>query len=147
MTLVPQVIVTLSPEGELVAELPGSTPTRRQVPLASGHVEQSLRRMLEAQQEGNFGIGLDGAPTAAQARHWQQHEDFPNERCAFCRAEGRVGGVSSYRRKEFMIVANGVKARFVPSGKSGLPKKAKKAPRAPTRVVAKTRKSAEEMGL
>ena len=78
---IPQVIITLSPSGDIVAELPGPFATRRQIALRAGHVEQSLRKMLEAQQASRTEIGTDGAPTIAQVRHWECHEIWPDERC------------------------------------------------------------------
>lgn len=72
---IPQVIVTLGPKGDLIAELPGTMATRRQVPLPKGAVEGILLRILQAQAEeakGNArgGIGHQAAPTQAQVRDW-----------------------------------------------------------------------------
>ena len=87
----PQVIVTLSPQGDLIAELPGLNGSRRQVPLRTNEetVESCLLRILNAQVKQQTSLGQDGAPTAAQVKHWERHDIFSDPSCPFCKAEGR----------------------------------------------------------
>ena len=90
--LVPQLIITLSPDRSgLQVELPGANGSRRVVPLAGKQFYESCLRMLQAQAERKVQIGLDGAPTQAQVKHWERHSIFPDDRCPFCLAEGRAG--------------------------------------------------------
>lgn len=84
---IPQVIVTLSPSGALQAELPGSNGSRRVVPLLPGQEIGTLERILAAQQSGQLSVGEDGAPTGAQALHWQRHAIFRDPACPFCASE------------------------------------------------------------
>lgn len=89
---IPQLILTLSPQGQLIAELPGANGARRQVKLHGDDetVVASLHRMLAAQLRGRVAIGLDGAPTQAQERHWARHGGlWGDPTCAFCISEGR----------------------------------------------------------
>lgn len=165
----PQVIVTLSPQGNLVAELPGLNGSRRKIELSSparsdytqalansiqtleairdlselnqaasdrrakahetskpedillAHQAEEiarsaslkaqnlnsciaalsslidknetacgvLYRILDAQVQNQTKLGEDGAPTAAQVKHWERHELFSDPLCPFCKAEGR----------------------------------------------------------
>jgi hypothetical protein len=98
MANLPQVIVTLAPNGTLIAELPGPNGARRQVALGSGFrkdmgrdpvplVEESLTRILQGQLASRVEIGLDGAPTQAQVKHWERHEIWADPTCRFCIAE------------------------------------------------------------
>jgi hypothetical protein len=97
MANLPQVIVTLAPNGTLIAELPGANGARRQVPLGTGVrksfddpvplVEESLTRILQGQLNSRVEIGLDGAPTQAQVKHWERHEIWADPTCRFCIAE------------------------------------------------------------
>jgi hypothetical protein len=99
---VPQVIVTLGAEGQLVMELPGAFATRRQVSLMKGREAEVLQRVLQAQLVSRTEIGLDGAPTAAQVRHWERHTTWPAEGCRFCIAEGRVAVQT--RRRNYVYI-------------------------------------------
>jgi hypothetical protein len=150
MTGVPQVIVTLDPQGKLVAELPGIQATRRQVHMRSGEAEQTLLRILTNQLTSAVEIGLDGAPTQRQVDHWERHQTWPKEGCRWCIAEGRIAtGISSRRRNEFLVAGGDVTVRRLKPKESGLPKKAK-AKRVPTIVVVqhgRKPRSAEELGL
>lgn len=107
----PQIILTLAPGGELKAELPGANGSRRQVLLQGPAEEQiaALQRILQGQLASSVEIGLDGAPTEAQARHWQRHgEAWGDPNCKFCLAEGRFdGGRNRSRRKPIEIAQNG----------------------------------------
>lgn len=74
MSRVPQVLVTLSPSGSLVAELPGMNGARRQVELTDEGGISTLRRILGAQQSYTpQTIGMDGKPTQSQVTHWEHH--------------------------------------------------------------------------
>jgi hypothetical protein len=86
MANLPQVIVTLAPNGTLIAELPGPNGARRQVPLGKNPGE-TLVRILQGQLNSRVEIGLDGAPTQAQVKHWERHEIWADPTCRFCIAE------------------------------------------------------------
>jgi hypothetical protein len=86
MANLPQVIVTLAPNGTLIAELPGPNGARRQVPLGPKPGE-TLTRILQNQLSNRTEIGLDGAPTQAQVRHWERHEIWADPTCRFCITE------------------------------------------------------------
>jgi hypothetical protein len=49
--------------------------------------EETLTRMLQGQLNSRVEIGLDGAPTQAQVRHWERHEIWADPTCRFCIAE------------------------------------------------------------
>lgn len=113
----PQIILTLAPGGELKAELPGANGSRRQILLQGPAEEQisALRRILQGQLASSVEIGLDGAPTEAQARHWQRHADaWGDPNCKFCLAEGRFDGGRNRRRSPPVELArNGAGAEQV----------------------------------
>ena len=74
--MTPQLLITLSPSGDLVAELPGHQATRRQLPLDVRTAGAVIRRILEAQASGKAhltadAIGHESAPTQAQVRDWE----------------------------------------------------------------------------
>ena len=69
----PQMIISLSPTGELVTELPGLNGSRRKVILIRGEAEEKIRHILQAQLKNKIEIGLDGAPTQSQVKHWENH--------------------------------------------------------------------------
>lgn len=89
----PELHLTLSPEGHLMMLLPGAN-GQREVELRSGTdakdasalatIERVLRGMWMEQERA---LGREGAPTSAQAQHWQRHSQFPDPRCVFCRGE------------------------------------------------------------
>ncbi len=112
--MIPQIIVTLSPSGALIAELPGPNGARRQIELKSTEVESSLRRMLSAQQWQKVQIGEDGAPTAAQVKHWEKHSLWSDPSCSFCIAEQRFesGAIGTLRsrakRDETLLKRDGI---------------------------------------
>ena len=89
--LIPQLIITLSrDQASLQAELPGANGSRRVVALGSGEdFHSACLRILQAQARRHVEIGLDGAPTERQVKHWEHEAPDPN--CAFCKAEGRIG--------------------------------------------------------
>lgn len=115
----PQLIVTLTPQGALAVELPGHMATRRQVLLAQGEAGPTLLRMLEAQARDGMEIGLDGAPTQAQVRHWERHSQWPSSSCRFCLAEGRA--TPDHKRggkAPIMSTPDGVQVRRLRAGQS-----------------------------
>ena len=126
-SLIPQLIVTLTATGELAVELPGSQGTRRKVTLRVSEAGASLVRMLEAQAREGAEIGLDGAPTVAQVRHWERHSIGPSTSCRFCIAEGRAKpDFAKHRAKAPAALidrrADGVEIKRVAPGTSGLRK-------------------------
>jgi hypothetical protein len=138
MTRTPQLILTLSPENSLVVELPGVMGTRRRVELRPGSEAETLTRILRAQREEKAEIGLDGAPTQAQVRHWERHSIWSDSRCRFCIAEGKASPAHSAKptRRSSVIERrpDGVEIKKLRAGASGLGPKP-------------SGKSAEEMGL
>ena len=85
----PQVILTISPTGELQLELPGANGARRRIGVNEHSLAPIARRILEAQALRAIAIGEDGAPTQAQVRHWESHGNgrFRDPRCPFCSEE------------------------------------------------------------
>lgn len=123
MPRTPQLILSLGPEG-LQTELPGAFATRRKLVL-HGTPEQKLatiERILEALGQDLTEIGLDGAPTEAQVRHWERHEIWPDTRCAFCQREGRFGAKPQRERRRVVEykTAEGVEVRRIKARVSGL---------------------------
>lgn len=140
MPLTPQLLLTISPSGGLVAELPGTMATRRKLELHGTAEVQlaTIHRILEGQAQDQTELGLDGAPTEAQVRHWERHEIWPDTRCKFCLAEGRFGApaqVRNTRRELVYKTPAGVEVRRLKAKQSG-----------ETRV-AKASKNAGELGL
>lgn len=125
---VPQLILTLSPQGALVVELPGSFATRRKIELREADALATLRRILEAQAQDQTEIGLDGAPTTAQVKHWERHGTWPDTRCKFCVAEGRFGAPAQFRRSRSELVyktPGGVEVRRLRPKQSGEKKRSR----------------------
>lgn len=123
MNKTPQLLVTLNPQGELCIELPGEQATRRQVICRDSEIAATLHRILLAQALDRTEIGLDGAPTQAQVRHWERHEIWPDNHCRFCLAEGRARpdhGQFRQARKVLVSSCNGVEVRVIKSGQQGL---------------------------
>lgn len=121
MNKTPQIIVTLSPLGQLVIELPG-VGTRRQITSRDGEFHETCRRILEAQAMDRTEIGLDGAPTQAQVKHWERHQVWPDSHCRFCLAEGRVKvdhGQLRQKRKVLVSECRGVEVRIIKAGTQG----------------------------
>ena len=123
---IPQIIITLSPQGDLQAELPWAG-GRRIIRLGNTHgskrdeaIELTLRRMLEAQRDQRVIVGEDGAPVQQQVEHWEKHSEWPNEQCPFCRSEGRLlrGHKRTSKPIEFRAGDGSVKVRKIsPQGK------------------------------
>ena len=98
----PQVLITLSPSGNLQAELPGANGARRVVPIRD---LESIERMLRGQLSAHYEIGEDGAPTSRQVRHWERHDVFADPQCPFCIAEGRIKKANNAGFAPFHIIA------------------------------------------
>lgn len=135
MTERARVTIVLSASGMPMVELDGPEGRQREVTL---YDLQDLVAILEAQAAGLRNIGSDGAPTGAQAYHYAKHSMFPDERCAFCRADraiARAAEVESnadalrrgIRPLQRFVADGGVVVRRVPLGQSGLAPKAPKA--------------------
>ena len=107
MTRTPQVIVSLTPSGGLKVELPGVGATRRSIDLRTSEAAETLLRILHAQVQGQTEIGLDGAPTGQQLRHWERHGTWPDARCRFCLAEGRIKPTVPRHKRASEIVTHG----------------------------------------
>lgn len=115
----PQLIITLTPQGTLAVELPGSQATRRQVAIRTGDAGETLLRILEAQARDATEIGLDGAPTQKQVLHWERHGQWPSSSCRFCIAEGRASVDHSRVPKPLvMSTPDGVQVRRLKAGAS-----------------------------
>lgn len=68
---VPQVIITLAPDGTLLMERGGLNGARSQTPITS---LETIRRALASQLRNREStIGTDGSPTISQVRHWERH--------------------------------------------------------------------------
>lgn len=132
----PQVLVTLRSDGGLQMEFPWSG-GRRQVEMRNGEAEEDLLRVLHAQLQKRIALGEDGSPTQAQLKHWEQHGMFGNERCAFCRAEGRFDKRGRERRnqpREIVVHGDVVVRRVAPKGRG-------------SEKRSESGKTAEELGL
>lgn len=134
---VPQLTVTLTPDGQLAVELPGHQATRRQIILRANEAGETLLRMLEGQARNQAEIGQDGAPTVAQVKHWERHSIWASSQCRFCLAEGRAKpDHSAHRRqgKKTLVYKDntGVEVRRIKAGTKG---------------HAVTKKTATELGL
>lgn len=84
--MTPQLILTLSPNSDLQLEFPGPNGARQLIPL-EGEAEDiifRLKRMLLAQQSGQFKIGSEGRPTSHQLHHELLHLNSVRDNCPFC---------------------------------------------------------------
>ena len=120
----PKVTVTLNANGELVAELPGLNGARRHLILRD--VASDLCRILQAQLSNKSTIGLDGAPTQGQIKHWEKHGIFADPQCPWCRSEGRFTGRKDKVQPIILSNYDGVVVRRLPP--RGKARKAKAAP-------------------
>jgi hypothetical protein len=87
MPRVPQVLITLAPDGSLVAEFPTTNGLRRHVPISEEFGIQTIHRILAGQiSHTPSTIGLDAKPTIAQVRHWSEHLDQSktSDHCPWC---------------------------------------------------------------
>lgn len=98
------VSISLAPSGQLQLELPARDGLRT-VLLRKGFEVETLTRVLMA---GPGKIDSEGLPTRALAKHWQYHEEWPDEHCPFCRAEGRSFKQNGARYRE---LGKGVRVR------------------------------------
>jgi hypothetical protein len=110
----PQLIITLAPDGSLIAELPGANGGRRQVPITS---LSTIRTILASQlsQSQSHTIGTNAAPTSGQVTHWEKHS-IPDEHCPWCIADSL--GIDTSRRAYKLAhrVGDGsVKVRYLPT--------------------------------
>ena len=135
----PQLLITLSLQGGLVLELPGSMGTRRQVQVRDGELASTCHRILAAQLLEQTEIGLDGAPTQAQVKHWERHGIWADSQCRFCLSEGRAHASRPKTRRKVLVSVDraGVEVRRIKTGLSSAPK---------TKKIS-SKKSAEELGL
>lgn len=103
----PQIIISLLPDGNLAAELPGINGMRRKVYIRPGRLEPDIIHALKSQLSGSTKIGEDGAPDVHQVRHWDNHgiictdknckrktphshtSNSSDPSCPFCISEGR----------------------------------------------------------
>jgi hypothetical protein len=129
--------VHLSSEGKLLVQLPGFTGTERTIQIRRDEAGETLTRILMALEADRTEIGLDGAPTQAQVRHWERHATWPDERCRFCLAEGRIRPSVARVRRAYTVMKderNGVEVRRLREGESG-------------KRVQRSRKTLEELDL
>lgn len=134
--------VSLSTEGELQVLLDGAAESAAPIVLARGKEGETLVRILEARLTAPYQLGEDGQPTEAQVRHWERHEVWPDGRCPFCVAEGRISGPAKSRATLLVISeAGGVTIRRLPEGARGA-----KPPTKP-RVQEVAKRPATAMGL
>lgn len=135
-SLVPQVLVTLTPSRDAIqAELPGANGMRRVIALGRNEtIEATLLRILQAQSLRAVECGEDGSPTQAQVLHWERHSEWPDDRCKFCKAEGRTLRASERKARGIQLAGDGSVQvrRLVPKDK---------------RLSNSLRQSAEELGL
>lgn len=114
----PQLLITLTPDRlGLQAELPGTNGSRRVVSLSSKAFFSDCLRMLLAQANLKVEIGLDGAPTQAQVKHWEGHSaQAPSDRCPFCLEAGWVHSRAGREKPREHSVGDGsVKVRRLPA--------------------------------
>lgn len=118
MTGTPQLIITLSPDQtQLQAELPGVNGARRIVSMAHKDFVSSCLKILQGLARGKTEIGLDGAPTQQQVRHWERHSIFPDDHCPFCLNEKKVSAQRRQQRVREHFVGDGsVTVRRIPAG-------------------------------
>lgn len=111
MNIRPLLQVGLTTAGELELILSDG----RSIPLRTGEVQTTLKRVLQGMIAQQSAIGLDGAPTRQQAIHWQSHSIFHNDRCAFCRSE---------RQAEALLIARpSLKAKTKKVSTGSLPRR------------------------
>ena len=106
-------VLTLSPSGQIIAEH-FHNGGRHTTPLQAGQVEETCRRILEAQLRSRTAIGEDGQPTAAQVRHWERHGIWKDPSCPFCIAEGLKP--QKWRPRPMLVGDGSVQVRSVPQG-------------------------------
>lgn len=140
MSKTPQVIVSLTPQGGLKVELPGTGGIRRSIEMRTSEAGETLLRILVNQRLDQTEIGTDGAPTTQQLKHWERHSIWPDSRCRFCLAEGRAKATEPKRLRLSELISheggeNGVTVRRIAAKQKG---KAK---------AEVTKKLAQDLGL
>src|SRR3954464_15533162 len=101
--MTPQIILTLSPSGQLVLERPMAG-SRQTIPIAPGSLESTARRILLAQLRSESHLGQDGLPTTAQVNHWNRHSLWTDPSCPFCQSEQQqtVQDLTNRARKQML---------------------------------------------
>lgn len=99
--------ISLAPSGHLQMHLPAEGGGTRTVDLRPGFEVSTLTRVLMA---GPGPIDSPGVPTRALAKHWQYHEEWPDEHCPFCRTEGKTFKQNGPRYRE---AGQGVQVRHL----------------------------------
>lgn len=90
---VPQLLVTISPEGELIVEAPGGGPTRKQVRLPLDSAGIRLRRMLLDQQRVIEAEGREARkPRARPQPNWELIAKHPEVEIRRVKAAGTGAG-------------------------------------------------------
>lgn len=117
--MIPQVLLSLLPSGELALELPGPNGLRRKIELGQRPLETILRVLREQQAKPAQRIGLDGAPTQTQVLHWERHAIWRDPSCSHCASElwasdQRQG--RSQRRTQVIKLGDGCEVRRVAPG-------------------------------
>jgi hypothetical protein len=87
MANLPQVIVTLAPNGTLIAELPGANGARRQVPLGPKPTRRNPYPHPAGPTQFTRGDWPGRCANQAQVKHWERHEIWADPTCRFCIAE------------------------------------------------------------
>lgn len=108
MPRIPQVMLTLAPDGSIVAEFPSPNGLRRHVPISDESGMATIRRILSAQLGNRHThIGMDGKPTSAQVTHWQEHlaKERNDPYCPWCIAAelGIDTSEAAYKRARHML--------------------------------------------
>ena len=116
--MIPQVILSLTPDGSLALELPGPHGIRRKVELGREPLDTIMRVLRDQQRQELATIGLDAAPTQAQVLHWERHPIWRDPTCRFCQDELRREASRQQRAKRakapVIKLGDGVEVRRVP---------------------------------
>lgn len=122
--VVPQIIITLSPQGLPQAELPGANGSRRVIALSPGQCYDSLRMILLDQQRAHSQqkrakLDEKGSPSQSWLTHLERHQDWPSDTCPHCQDEGRTLRPSKRKRGDRVLLKrDGIVVRHAP-GKKG----------------------------
>lgn len=119
MSRIPQMMLTLSPNGDIVAEYPTPNGLRRHVEITD---MDTIRRILSAQLASRPStIGLDAKPTSAQAKHWQEHlaKNRHDSYCPWCIARelGIDTSEAAYKRAKALLTQQ----RKAPTARNATP--------------------------
>ena len=154
--MTPSVQVSLDPDGGLQVGLPGPFGALRWIPLrhtASCDPTATIKMILDGLTQGQSAIGLDGAPTRAQVRHWERHQTFSDDRCPFCTQLGFYADALAPTRcshtKDLRYaprdIGNGASVRRIPAGQSAKAAQAKAARRGPKPLITQSPKSTKQL--